>query len=88
MSISFYEEADEDADLFGTRWEEIVVEADVGSKQISFDAFRGLNRHLGTVLQDEDWKLGTGHARQPQPEVAVNLRHVRKGMQKWMQNRS
>ena len=59
--------------LLGTRVEELVVEAGVGFEQVGLDALGRLDGHLGAVLEDEDRELGTGHARQPQPEVTVHL---------------
>jgi len=53
--------------------EEVICEATVGFEHVGLDSSWRFHGHFWTVLQYWDWELGTGHARQPQSEVTMNL---------------
>ena len=57
--------------------EEVISEAIVGLEHVGLDATRWFHSHLGAVLEDRDGELGTGHARQPQTEVTMDLKGLK-----------
>lgn len=42
--------------------EEFITKVGVCLQQVGFNTSRRLHSHLGTILQDENWEDGTGHA--------------------------
>ena len=50
-----------------------LVEAQVGTQQGLFEAFRWFDGHLNAHLQDGDWECWRWAGREPQAEVLAHL---------------